>query len=54
MWCCCDGWKFDDSEVNGVCPDCGEPTVDGEAQEGCNWSPVICKTCGDAPCDGSC
>jgi hypothetical protein len=51
---CCDGWSYPDSEVDGVCPDCGEPTVEGHAQSGCNYSPVICTTCGDAPCDGSC
>lgn len=51
---CCDGWKYEDDEVNGICPDCGEPTVDGEAQEGCFWSPVDCETCGSRTCDGSC
>jgi len=51
---CCDGWKYDESEINGVCPKCGTPTVDGKAVEGCNYSPVICDECGDAPCDGSC
>jgi len=28
--------------------------VDGQAPYGCHWSPVICQTCGDAPCDESC
>ena len=51
---CCDGWHYDDNEVDGECPDCGCPTVDGQAQEGCNYSPVECKTCGWAPCDLSC
>ena len=51
---CAEGWYYDNSEVNGVCPECGGPTVDGEAQSGCNYSPVKCKTCGDSPCDGSC
>lgn len=51
---CSDGWRYGLDEVNGECPDCGYPTVDGEAFEGCNWSPVLCQTCGDAPCDGSC
>lgn len=50
---CSDGWDYDD-EINGVCPDCGMTTVDGEASNGCNWSPVNCETCGDSPCDGSC
>jgi len=49
---CCDGWESDESCINGKCPECGEPTVDGYAPEGCNWSPVMCETCGDAPCDG--
>lgn len=51
---CCEGWSYEDVEVNGVCPKCGEPTVDGGAQSGCHWSPTICEECGDSPCDGSC
>lgn len=51
---CADGWKYKDSEVNGVCPDCGEETVDGIAKEGCNHSPVECETCNSSPCDQSC
>ena len=51
---CSDGWDYADKYVNGKCPDCGMSTVDGEAQEGCNWSPVECGTCGYAPCDLSC
>ncbi len=51
---CCDGWYIYDEEINGVCPDCGEPTRDGDAQAGCNYSPVICDTCGYAPCDDRC
>lgn len=50
---CCDDWDMTEA-VDGECPDCGCPTVDGEAAQGCHYSPVICKTCGDAPCDGSC
>ena len=41
-------------KANGKCPDCGEPTVDGESQKGCHYSPITCKTCGYAECDGSC
>lgn len=41
-------------EINGECPDCGSPTIDGDAYEKCGYSPVICKKCGWAPCDGSC
>jgi len=48
---CCDGWY---EEPNGVCPDCGEDTTDGDASVGCNYSPVVCDTCGSAPCDQSC
>jgi len=51
---CADGWSFKPEEINGVCPDCGEDTVDGEAAEGCHWSPMTCKTCGAQPCDQSC
>lgn len=52
---CADGWDFsDDDGVKGVCPDCGEPTIDGTAITGCNYSQVDCKTCGASPCDGSC
>ena len=51
---CADGWKYKREEINGVCPECGMETVDGEAYEGCYWSPVQCETCGDAPCDESC
>lgn len=51
---CADGWYYSNSQVNGECPDCGIPTVDGEAQSGCHYSSVDCKTCGSAPCDESC
>jgi hypothetical protein len=49
---CCDSWN--NGTPNGECPDCGAPTVDGEAATGCHYSPVSCETCGDAPCDDSC
>lgn len=51
---CSDGWEYPDDEVDGECPKCGGPTVAGEAQEGCYWSPCICEECGAAPCDESC
>jgi ribosomal protein S27E len=52
---CCDGWGLEPGEeVNGECPDCGEETVDGGAAYGCNYSPILCETCGAAPCDLSC
>lgn len=53
---CCDGWDWTDTaEEIKECPDCGELTdEDGEALTGCYCSPVLCKTCGSSPCDGSC
>ena len=41
-------------EPNGVCPDCGEETVDGVAKDICGYSSTQCETCGYAPCDESC
>lgn len=53
---CCDGWNYyeDGDEPDGECPDCGGPTLEGSAMEGCNYSPRQCETCGDSPCDQSC
>lgn len=53
---CCDSWDLirDGYEVDGICPDCGRATCEGQCVYGCNYSPVECKTCGAAPCDGSC
>ena len=53
---CCDYWNLTEygDEVNGICPDCGRATVDGQCVYGCNYSPVMCETCGSAPCDYSC
>lgn len=53
---CADGWD-NRKHVKEIkeCPDCGaDVDEDGDAVEGCNWSPVTCKTCGDSPCDLSC
>lgn len=51
---CCDPWDFRDEAV-GHCPECGaEVDEDGNAVEGCYYSPVVCEVCGSAPCDGSC
>ena len=47
-------WISKETEINGVCPDCGTETVNGKAAYGCNWSPCVCETCGSCPCDGSC
>ena len=49
---CSDPWDL--GEPNGECPDCGEPTTDGDATTGCIWSPETCETCGARPCDESC
>jgi hypothetical protein len=51
---CCSPSDYKENEINGVCPECGEPTVDGEAFENCDYSPEVCKTCGYSPCDLSC
>ena len=51
---CSDGYSSFKWEVDGVCPDCGYPTVGGKAASSCYWSPVDCETCGRRPCDGSC
>jgi hypothetical protein len=51
---CCDGWDNGDEGINGKCPACGDDTIDGQAVYGCNYSPVLCETCGSAPCDDSC
>lgn len=53
---CCDGWNFREiAKYITKCPDCGADVDEaGESVEGCNWSPIICVTCGDAPCDLSC
>ena len=51
---CSEGWSSKANEVNGECPDCGYPTVDGEAASGCDWSPISCETCGHRQCTGAC
>lgn len=51
---CCAHYTNDNEEV-GKCPACGAP-VDSEGNavgHHCGDSPY-CRTCGDAPCDGSC
>ena len=52
--CCGDKNEFKRDEINGECPVCGEPTVDGEAFEQCGWSQEECEHCGWSPCDQSC
>ena len=51
---CYAGNGYTEDKINGVCPDCGEPTVDGEAYECCIYSYCECETCDYRPCDGSC
>lgn len=51
---CCESSGYKKEEINGVCPVCGEPTVDGYAYEQCYWSLEECEVCHWAPCDGSC
>lgn len=40
--------------VDGECPSCGAPTVEGVSIEICNYSTVECEECENAPCDGAC
>jgi len=51
---CCDTTNYALSEINGNCFDCGQPTCNGSAYEACGYSPIMCDTCGYAPCDESC
>jgi hypothetical protein len=51
---CCSPSGYRKEEINGECPDCGEPTVDGDAYESCSYSRLECKECGWRPCDLSC
>ena len=51
---CCDNTGYSEKQIDGTCPDCGEPTVEGSAYDRCGYSPEVCETCGFAPCDESC
>lgn len=51
---CCGAYKEEFEDMNGVCPECGRATCDGEAICGCSYSPKECDVCGARPCDGSC
>lgn len=51
---CCSAFEYHKHEINGKCPECDEPTIDGKAADGCSYSPVVCKKCEHQPCDGSC
>ena len=51
---CCDPAGSYMPEV-GECAECGGPVdEDGDTTEACNYSPIVCETCGWAPCDQSC
>lgn len=54
--CCSDIWEWDKrpEKPNGKCKDCGEDLYDGLPGSSCTYSPVVCETCGWAPCDQSC
>lgn len=39
---------------DGVCHECGQDTSEGQALDICGHSPIECKYCDWAPCDGSC
>ena len=52
--CCEPRVGYDSRQINGECPFCGSPTVDGDAYDQCCYSEVECEECGWAPCDGSC
>ena len=52
----CDGYfpQSDDQEPDGICSECGQPTLDGVAiEEGCVYSRP-CDECGYQECDQSC
>jgi hypothetical protein len=51
---CCADVGYEKEEINGECPECGEPTVDGNAYEQCSYSPETCEICNCKPCDLSC
>lgn len=51
---CCESSGYSESDINGVCPECGADTCYGSAFDCCGYSPCQCNHCGSAPCDGSC
>lgn len=55
--CCCSIFEGSEEELKKypLC-ECGDVHVneDGEAVEGCGYSPSVCDKCGWSPCDGSC
>jgi hypothetical protein len=51
---CCEPSGYSEDEIDGECPSCGQPTVDGDAYEQCYYSDVLCEVCGWSPCNGGC
>lgn len=51
---CCEPSGLDKEDTDGECPECGQPTKDGQAIECCAYSPIACEKCNWRPCDGSC
>ena len=51
---CFGTYEYEESEINGKCDKCGQPTVDGKAFDSCEYSPTVCEKCGWSPCDGIC
>lgn len=51
---CCSNTGYIKDQINGECLKCGEPTVDGEAYDKCDYSHTECDECGYSPCDDSC
>lgn len=52
--CCSPLWEGY-VKPRGQCRECGEDVdEDGDAIDGCTYSPVVCDTCHHQPCDGSC
>ncbi len=49
---CCS--ERDLGAVDGECPDCGSPTLEGTAVFCCTYSPITCKTCEYSRCDKYC
>jgi len=51
---CCDAVGSEEKMVK-ECPECGgDVDEDGISGDICGYSPIVCETCGSAPCDDSC
>lgn len=53
---CCEPIEARPEDTVDKCPDCeGDIDKDGDSTEqGCAYSPEVCKTCHWKPCDWSC